>query len=217
MAKAAVGTAETLKESVLERLRGDIVFGVLPPGTIVRDLELSRRYGASTSPVREALHQLVAEGLIDMPANRPKQVSHLSRKEALELVAVHRLLADAAYVWGAPRVDRSGVEEMRQALEQVEQCSSTGDMRGWSAATGRFNDVILRAADNRSLRRMVSMSFAAIERIVILWKMRGLMDPQALRGILAALEAGQPDEAVFVFRKLFEEFQRDIETLAFRL
>ena len=67
---------KTLKESVADQLRRDIVSGALLPGTIIRDLELAQRYEASTSPVREAVTLLTAEGLIEMPPNRPKPVSY---------------------------------------------------------------------------------------------------------------------------------------------
>ncbi len=66
--------APTRRDAVVERLRNEIITGALRPGEVLKDAELASRLGLSITPVREALAQLAAEGLIDMPPNRPKRV-----------------------------------------------------------------------------------------------------------------------------------------------
>lgn len=204
---------KTLKESVTDRLRQDIVSGLLAPGTIIRDLELAERYDASTSPVREALTLLTAEGLIEMPPNRPKQVAHIDRQSAREHVAVFRLLTLAAYEWGAPRVDAEGVRTMRAALDEIKRNINGGDSQAFISAERAFNDVILRASGNRVLRRQLIQLFSAIERVVVLWQMKGLVHPEMLEAIVQALEAGDPPAAVAHCRELMDQFQRDVDAL----
>lgn len=205
---------KTLKESVADKLRRDIVSGVLPPGMIIRDLELAERYAASTSPVREALTLLTTEGLIEMPPNRPKQVAHIDRQSASELVAVFRLLTIAAYEWGAPRVDAEGVREMREALEVIKRTARGDDIQAFIAAARAYEDVILRASGNRALRRQMIQLFSAIERVVVLWRMKGLANPEAMEDVVRALEAGNPTAAVARCRELMDQFQRDVDALA---
>jgi DNA-binding GntR family transcriptional regulator len=205
---------KTLKESVADRLRRDIVNGVLPPGTIIRDLELAERYEASTSPVREAVTLLTAEGLIEMPSNRPKQVAHIDRQSARELVAVFRLLIIAAYEWGAPRVDADGVREMREALKVIKRTARGGDTQAFATAARAYEDVIIRASGNRALRRQMIQLYSTIERIVVLWRMQGLVQPRVMEEIVQALEAGDPKAAVAHCRELVDQFQRDVDALA---
>lgn len=205
---------KTLKESVADKLRRDIVCGALPPGTIIRDLELAERYDASTSPVREALTLLTAEGLIEMPPNRPKQVAHIDRQSARELVAVFRLLTLSAYEWGAPRVDADGVREMREALEVIKRTASGGDNQAFITAARVYEDVILRASGNRALRRMMIQLFSQIERIVVLWHLKGMVHPELMEKVVHALETGNPDAAVDRCRELMDQFQRDVDALA---
>lgn len=205
---------KTLKESVTDKLRRDIVSGQLPPGTIIRDLELAERYDASTSPVREALTLLTAEGLVEMPPNRPKQVSHIDRQSASELVALFRLLTLAAYEWGAPRVDADGVRQMRAALEVIKRTAQGDDTQAFITAARAYEDVILRASGNRALRRMMIQLFSAIERVVVLWRVKGMVHPEAMEEVVCALEAGNPAAAVARCRELMDQFQRDVEALA---
>lgn len=205
---------KTLKESVTDKLRRDIVSGTLAPGTIIRDLELAERYDASTSPVREALTLLTTEGLIEMPPNRPKQVAQIDRQSASELVAVFRLLTLAAYEWGAPRVDAQGVREMREALEVIKRTAHGDDTQTFIAAARAYEDVILRASGNRALRRMMIQTFSAIERVVVLWRVKGMVNPDAMEEVVLALESANPGAAVARCRELMDQFQRDVEALS---
>ena len=71
----------TTSLQIADRLRDDIVHGVLPPGTRLRQEELAERYGASRVPVREALKALEAEGLVTLVANAGAWVSQLTLNE----------------------------------------------------------------------------------------------------------------------------------------
>ncbi len=214
MMNSAATKTKTLKESVADRLRRDIICGELPPGMIIRDLELAQRYNASTSPVREALTLLTAEGLIEMPPNRPKQVAHIDRQGARELVAVFALLTIAAYESGAPRVNAEGVQEMREALVIIKQTAHGGDHELYIAAVRRYEDVIQRACGNRALRRLIAQTFSSVERISMLWRLQGMARPDVMENVVQALEAGDPQTAVALYRGLVEQFQQDVDALA---
>jgi len=64
----------TRREAIVHQLRHEIVTGALPPGTVVKDAEVATRLGVSITPVREAIAQLAAEGLIDIArsSKRPR-------------------------------------------------------------------------------------------------------------------------------------------------
>src|SRR5690349_7523744 len=62
--------SEKVDSALLERVKGDIMFGALPPNSKLRVRSLSLRYGVGTSPLREVLSRLVPEGLIEFEQNR---------------------------------------------------------------------------------------------------------------------------------------------------
>ena len=62
-------------DRVYDQLKAQILDLELKPGTLLEELELSRRFGVSRSPIREALIRLAAEGLIDNPRNRTPLVA----------------------------------------------------------------------------------------------------------------------------------------------
>jgi DNA-binding GntR family transcriptional regulator len=93
-----------LKEQAYERIKQRILRGTLPGGTVLSESALADTLGISRTPVREALMQLAAEGLVDYsPFNgsRVHSMTAVEREEifvlrrTLELLAVRRLAAAA--------------------------------------------------------------------------------------------------------------------------
>jgi len=75
----------TLASSVYERLRGDILRGVLAPGHKLRIEFVSERYAVGSSPVREALNRLSSDGLVDRRDQRGFVVAAASPADLVEL------------------------------------------------------------------------------------------------------------------------------------
>jgi len=91
----------TRREAVARQLREEILSGHLLPGTLLKDAGLAARLGMSITPVREAITQLAAEGLVDISPNRTRKVAGFTLKSALDLVDVMELLACAGFTAGA--------------------------------------------------------------------------------------------------------------------
>src|SRR5471032_3512747 len=68
----------TRAEELRLQLADDIVRGALPPGAALDETEIARRFNVSRTPVREALRQLVASGLVDARAHRGAVVARPS-------------------------------------------------------------------------------------------------------------------------------------------
>src|SRR5262245_152705 len=76
----------TLNSAVLARLRADIVACRWMPGERLRVETLRERYGVGTSPLREALMRLEAEGLVVLEQNRGFKVSDVSLENLTDLM-----------------------------------------------------------------------------------------------------------------------------------
>jgi DNA-binding GntR family transcriptional regulator len=62
------------QDTVYDRLKAEILCGGLPAGERLVTADIASRYGSSTNPVREALHQLRGEGLVEILPNRGARV-----------------------------------------------------------------------------------------------------------------------------------------------
>ena len=73
----------TRAEELRLQLADDIVRGALPPGAPLDESEIARRFSVSRTPVREALRQLVASGLVDSRAHRGAVVARPSDRKSV--------------------------------------------------------------------------------------------------------------------------------------
>ena len=110
----------TISGAVAARLRQEIVAGELPAGTRLRQVEIARRLGVSTTPVREALAALQREGLVRLHPQRGAVVflpsvddlrEHYEIRVALEELAVAKAAENFQREWAAPL--ETLLEEMR--------------------------------------------------------------------------------------------------------
>ena len=81
---------------VVDRLRTAIVSGQLQPGQALRQDALAEQYRLSKIPLREALNQLKAEGLVTFINNRGAMVSRLSAAEVDEIYTMRIALESLA-------------------------------------------------------------------------------------------------------------------------
>ncbi len=197
------------------RLREDIVTGALRPNEIIKDVELALRLGISTTPVREALSQLALERLIVMPANRPKRVAPLSKRYALEVYAVFRLLATEAYRRGTRELSSEALGVMRRANEALASALASGDRRAALAASRTFHDRVIKAAGNGELRRTCARNFVWLERAFYsaAEDTGGSATLERQRAILAALERRDFAAAADGLLEAIEQLAKVIETL----
>ena len=88
--------ASTKADDVALELEQAIVSGELAPGTVLRQEQLSARYGVSRTPIREALRRVAALGLVSFEPNRGVRVRTLTRAELREAFLIRAELESLA-------------------------------------------------------------------------------------------------------------------------
>lgn len=207
----------TRREAVLNQLRQEIVLGALPSGTLIKDAEVAARLGVSITPVREAIAQLAAEGLIDIAPNRARHVTKVTQKNALELIDVFSVLACAGFEWGVDNLSESDVERMQESLDEFVSNLRAGDMTAASRASADFTTIVTLASGNRELQTHVDLvmtrtrrlfSFAQKDETWQVWA-------NGYREILTFLAADDRAAAVARYRQILVEYRAVVETMLF--
>jgi len=85
-------TAQTLSVSAFQRMKAMILDGTLEPGTLLREKKFADQLGVSRTPVREAIGQLISEGLATRADGGTPVVSRVSLAEIMEILHVRSLL-----------------------------------------------------------------------------------------------------------------------------
>jgi DNA-binding GntR family transcriptional regulator len=207
----------TRREAVVRQLREEIVSGVLPPGTLVKDAEIAARLGVSITPVREAIAQLSVEGLIDIAPNRTRHVTKVTQKNALELIDVMQVLACAGFEWGVENLTGTHVEMMRQRQKEFIEGIRTGNVVAGAAAGADFSTIVILASGNRELQSMVDLVVARTTRILAQQAESDLWEiwMAGHDGVLEALERGDTAGALQRYRQIYVDYRARVETLLF--
>jgi DNA-binding GntR family transcriptional regulator len=136
-----------------------IVSGELEPGTVLRQEQLSERFGVSRTPIREALRRLAALGLVSFVPNRGVRVRTISREELHEAFMVRAELESLATELAAAKMTEESLAELDAAakrfsrLTQELRSREPGEERrtvmgDWVRANHAFHDVIYRVAES---------------------------------------------------------------------
>jgi DNA-binding GntR family transcriptional regulator len=146
-----------------------IVSGELAPGSVLRQEQLSERFGVSRTPVREALRKLQAAGLVEIVRHRGAVVRGPSARDLREAYIVRAELEGLAAELAARWVTDDELEQLAQAAhlfrEAVESFSEGGAVkgagrmsraRGWVRANDMLHGLIQTASRNVQLQRSIS-------------------------------------------------------------
>jgi DNA-binding GntR family transcriptional regulator len=130
---------------VRDELQHAILEGVLRPGERLRAEALAQRFGTSRTPVREALLQLEAQGLVEVEPNRGAVVRAFDAADLLDLYALRALLEPAAAARAATRIG----DEQIQQLDDLTDDNATPEQQ--MAANELFHRIIVEAAGSPRL------------------------------------------------------------------
>ena len=138
----------TRAEELRLLLADEIVRGIRPPGTALDETEIAQRFSVSRTPVREALRQLVASGLVDARAHRGAVVAQPSLDR---LNGMFEAMAELEALCAGLAAERMTALE-RQALEAVHEelrvLSSDGSPERFHEVNERFHNAIYAGSHN---------------------------------------------------------------------
>jgi DNA-binding GntR family transcriptional regulator len=156
------------REKAYRYIQSRILSGEFEPGGALSELAVSRDLGISRTPVREAIGQLVAEGLLEQIPNRGALVVEFSRRDIVDLFE----LREALEVFAIRKLAENGLTErdlvpIRQTLDALvrlrEELERGGQERLDAPQSQRFvqadltfHSLLLRAADNQRMLRAVA-------------------------------------------------------------
>jgi len=143
----------TLRAHVAERLRTAILAGDIPPGAPLVETALSRRFDVSRGPLREALRQLIEEGLVVTVPYTGTHVAPLSVEDVQEIYSLRTALETFAFeqVWA--RRDERFRAELCRRNDALLASIDAGDDRASIYNELEFHGLVYEASDHRLLQR----------------------------------------------------------------
>jgi DNA-binding GntR family transcriptional regulator len=141
-------TSASLVELAVSRLTKEIMSGGAEPGERLVEEQLTRRFGISRAPLREALRLLAQQGLVEHMPRRGVRVAILSDADIQELYAVRDVLERHAITATPPDADLAGVAA---AVKAMQEADARGDRFDVATAHREFHVAVVALGGNRQL------------------------------------------------------------------
>jgi DNA-binding GntR family transcriptional regulator len=176
---------KTASDHIADALRKAILTGALPDGAVLNQVTTAHHFGVSRVPVREAMRQLQAEGLISAEAHRQPVVRSLSIETIAEMCELRALIEEYLIERAIPNVD----EDLLQQLSEISaRMNRVTEHREWLRMNGEFHSLLYRSTNATIAIEMAEGLRGRVERYLSLWS-RG-------EGMKRSAEAGREHQLI---------------------
>ena len=152
------------QEAVAAALRLDILRGRIAAGARLDIDEIAARHGVSRTPVRDAMKQLEAEGLVQVLPYRGVEVTSLAAEDLRELFAIRITLERLAVAEAARSITPSEVGGLRRILRRMDRARQRDE--SWITLNTSFHDAVHAASRWPRLIEMIRVQRTNLERYV---------------------------------------------------
>lgn len=144
-------TRKQLSDQAASHLRALIISGSLKPGEGVRPETVGAQLGMSTTPAREALLQLRAEGFLELAPGKGFTVAPLTGTDIRDLFTVQALIAGELAARAAANADEESLRELDAIHGALEQAARAGDTDGLEQLNHEFHRYVNSLAGSRKV------------------------------------------------------------------
>jgi len=146
----------SLRETVTQALRAAVISGEMKPGEVYSAPTLGKRFGVSPTPVREAMLDLVKEGLVTSLPNKGFRVTEVSDDDLDEITALRLLIEPPTVHAVTPLIDEPGFARLREMAGAIVDFAAVGDLIAYTEADRAFHIAVLEYSGNGRLVSLIS-------------------------------------------------------------
>ncbi len=144
-----------LSEAVYEVIKEWLVNETLETGAKIKEGEIAKQLGVSRTPVREAIHKLEREGLVEIIPRYGTFVASIFPKDIQEIYDIRGALETLALKSGFLHINKKKLLEMKQLHERCEEPLKKGNLSPFLKMDAKFHDFIIKASGNRRLAQLM--------------------------------------------------------------
>ncbi len=186
----------TKRELAIGTLRDAIQSGRYAPGQQLRQTQLMADLGLGSTPVRDAILEFLARGVLVQESHHSVRVAELDLPRLRNVYRVRCLLETEAAQLGTAKLSESGLTVMKAQLRRMEAGRRTGDTTKAARADLEFRRTLYAAADNPILLDFIDQAWLSFP-FSILYSIPGRL-AQSIKEhhqILDAVARREPTEA----------------------
>ena len=155
-------TSVIRRDAVLSQLRNAILTNRLKPGERIREVQLARDLGVSRPTLREAIYQLIHEGLLVQEPHKGVTVADIDAATITDIAVVRAALETIAAKAIATDKDDSVRERLRQVWITYDEAAASGDTVRENEAHMELHRTVWMASHNSMLERIWPIVSASV-------------------------------------------------------
>jgi len=195
---------------IAAEIRDRILSYVYPPGTTLSIRKLAQELKVSTTPIREALLRLEAEGLVDRSPNNSARVAEITYRDYHDVFPLRLVLARQSAQLAAQRISPSELAECDELLAQMKDVE---DFHSVNRIDLQLHSILYAASRNQFLQRaFVYIRFQATYAYGLGAQQRVLAD-QMYEEWCAILDALRASDGARAANLIESHVQRSVEEL----
>jgi len=207
---------KTYKDQVVDYVYQLLLSGELAPGDHIKESLLATQMGISRAPIREAMKELIMDGLVDYRPQVGNFIPVLSAKEIVDCYMTRGLLEGFAVGAGCRSISGEELAHLYAMVEEMESCARDQDQKMVVEVGGQFHDLLISYCDNRQLLEYTNR--LSLKCHVLFYKHWGrLYSAEEIgrrhRLIVDAVKTGNPAGIEQVIRDHYRESGRKIADL----
>jgi len=213
MRRLIIKNTKSIRQKIYDHLREQLLSGEIPPHQHLVETKIAKEIGTSRTPVREALHNLELEGLIESIPRVGYVVKSVKEAEVEEICEIRKAIEEVATRWAIEKAPQRLVEELRKNISISEEKAIHGDPKSFIDLDAQFHEIITKMSGSKRLQELAQ----TLRRHMLRYRIKSiyLMD-NVLRaigghkGILEAIEKGDLEEVNRAIRVHLEQSKKDI-------
>lgn len=216
--KLSVPNSVTIREKVFAAVSKEILNGRFSAGERIVETKIANEIQTSRTPVREALHMLEREGLLESIPRVGYRVKEVSWEEVEEICEIRAVNETLAARWAMERITPDKLRALEENITISEKEVRGGNPRAFVHRDGEFHEILVRASGSTRLLELCQL----LRRHMLRYRIESLYVPEGAiraiaghRRILDCMEKKDLDRVEKAIRDHLGQSLRDIRHYAF--
>ena len=208
----------SIREKVYQVIREDILNGRIEPGERIIETQLAQQIKTSRTPVREALHTLEREGLLEAIPRVGYRVKKIDFNEVEELCEIRCANETLAILWAIDRITPEGIRELEKNVELSEKAVRDSKPSDFVKLDGEFHGILARSSGSERLTELCEM----LRRLMLRYRIESIFLPETASGaiegharLVDCIKRKDKEGAIKAMRDHLDYAKRSVQTHAF--
>jgi DNA-binding GntR family transcriptional regulator len=219
MRRFIIRNTKSIRQKIYDHLREQLLSGEIQPHQHLIEAKIAEETGTSRTPVREALHSLELEGLIESIPRVGYVVKPLSEEEVEEICEIRAVVEGLAARWAMEKSREKLAAELKRNISLSEEKISNGHVKAFVDMDAQFHEIIAKFSGSKRLLELAQ----TLRRHMLRYRIESIyLSDNVLRaidghkGILEAIEKADLEEVNKAIKYHLDQVKRDVLRYAFK-